>query len=286
MQPGRRHSLTATFALAWTIATVAATAPAGDGAAQLFARGDCTGALRVARDAIAGVDAAHGAQSPGSADALARFSRIALDCHRPDAAGLEDALSRELALRERDAGPAGAAAIEVQLMQAKRAMQLNRIDPALALVQAVRDEPQFASMAPALRARVLGLLASLYNQRADAQRLGQRAGWPRWCADRPAAIGNPDRCVAGSRHGLGSRARAKALVPLGEAETLARGRSARAVASTPICAIWPMRSVMPAISAARSAFSRRSRSECASRSRRASSRRARAQSWADVESVR
>jgi len=204
------------------VAAAAATAPPADEAARLFARGDCTGALRIARDAIAGADAA---QSSASADALARFSRIALDCHRPDTPGLEQALSRELALREHDAGPADAPAIEVKLMQAKRAMQLNRIDAALALVQAVRDEPQFNSMPPTLRAQVLGLIASLHNQRADAQRAlenaqaaaellrGQAGADPAILID---ALQDQGMALTRMRQG------AKALVPLGEAETLAR----------------------------------------------------------------
>jgi CHAT domain-containing protein len=217
----------ATVALAWAVAATSATAPAGDEAARLFASGDCTGALRIASDAIAGADAAHGAQSPASADALARFSRIALDCRRPDAPGLDAALSRELAWREHSAGLSGAATIEVRLLQARRAMQLNRIEAALAVVQAVHDVPQFASLPPQLRARVLGLLASLYNQRADAQQAldnaqaaaalvrGQARGDPAILID---ALQDQGMALTRMRQG------AKALVPLGEAETLARER--------------------------------------------------------------
>jgi len=227
MQPGRRHSLKVAFALAWTAAAGAAMSPADDDAAQLFARGDCTGALRVARDAITGADAAHGAQSPASAAALARFSRIALDCRRPDADGLEQALSRELLLREGDATASDTAAVEVRLLQARRAMQLNRVDAALALAQAARDTPQNASWPPTLRARVLGLLASLHNQRADAQHALDDA-----TAAAALVRGQPGADVAILIDALQDQGMAltrmrqgtKALVPLGEAEALARER--------------------------------------------------------------
>jgi len=225
MRPAGRHSLTATFALAWAIAGAGVAAgPAADEAAQLFARGDCTGALRIARDAIAAADAA---QSPESAAALRRFSSIALDCRRPDAPGLEEALSRELALRERDGGSSDTAVAEVGLLQARRAMQLNRVDAALALVQAMRDGQQYASWPPPLRARVLGLLASLHNQRADAQQaLDNATAAAALARAQPGADALiliealQDQGMALTRMRQG----AKALVPLGEAETQARER--------------------------------------------------------------
>ena len=225
MRPAGRHLLTATFALAWAIAGAGVAAdPAADEVAKLFARGDCTGALRIARDAIAAADAV---QSPESAAALRRFSRIALDCRRPEAPGLEEALSRELALRERDAGSSDTAVAEVGLLQARRAMQLNRVDAALALVQAMRDGQQYASWPPPLRARVLGLLASLHNQRADAQQaLDNATAAAALARAQPGA--DPliliealqDQGMALTRMRQG----AKALVPLGEAETQARER--------------------------------------------------------------
>lgn len=153
----------AALAIALTAITRAHAAVAGDPQA-LYARGACRASVQAAAAAVAVMDAAH-REDP---DVLARFSRIALDCRLPDSAGLEAALTRELQLREKRSGD-GAAVADVRLRMARHAAQRNRVDAALALTTALQQAPRFARWPTTLRARVFGTLASIDNQRADAQ---------------------------------------------------------------------------------------------------------------------
>ena len=160
-----RNALRVTvLAIAWAAIGGTHAAAAGDPQA-LYARGACNAAVQAAAAAVATMDAAH----RDDPDVLARFSRIALDCRLPDSAGLNAALARELQLREKRSGTDGAAVAEVRLRLARQAAQRNRVDAALALTTALQQAPPFARWPPALRARVFGMLASIDNQRADAQ---------------------------------------------------------------------------------------------------------------------
>jgi CHAT domain-containing protein len=213
-------------------------AHAEDDSTRLLARGDCTGASRAAWKSVADADAKRGAQSATAATALAEFTRIVLECHRPDAPGLDDALQRELVLRERLSGAQSAAAAQVKLQQAKRAAQRNRIDDAFALTQAIRDQAQFATWSPTLRASVLTQLAVIYNMRADAPPAIENAAAALVLA---RSEPKPDAAIviaALQEQGFAltrMRQGAKALLPLAEAEVLARehfGSTSRAHAET------------------------------------------------------
>lgn len=224
---GRQHKRIGCWSAALALALAAAVHASGtaDSAAALLESGQCSAALQAARNAIERADRVHGVAASAAA-ALAQFSHIALECRRPDAAGLDEALARELSLRENVSGTDSAAAAQVKLARARRALQLNRIDEAIAQTQALRESPRYAAWPLPLRASVLAQLASLYNLRADARRALENAE----AALALARVGSADPALllaALQEQGFAltrMRQGAKALQPLNEAQQVARAR--------------------------------------------------------------
>jgi CHAT domain-containing protein/Tfp pilus assembly protein PilF len=194
-----------------------------DDALALYARGDCGGAVRAAAAAAAATNAARG----DDLEALAQFSRIALDCRLPDSTGLDAALARELAGREQRDGADAAATVQVKLRMARQLAQRNRVDEALAITRGLHEQPQFARWPAPLRARVLGELASIDNERADAKPALDHAT-AAIALLRPDRDADPGVLIAALQDsGLAltrMRQGAKALPALDEAVTIARER--------------------------------------------------------------
>lgn len=214
-------------ALALALAAGAHAAGAADSAAHLLERGQCSAALQAARSAVDNANRDPRAASTTVSAALAQFSQAALECRRPDTPGLDEALARELSLREKLSGPDSVAAAQVKLQRARRAMQLNRVDEALAQTQALRESPRYAGWPPRLRAGVLAQLASLHNLRADARRALENAEAALALA-RASAAEEPALLLAAlQEQGFAltrMRQGAKALQPLNEAQEVARAR--------------------------------------------------------------
>lgn len=136
---------------------------AGERVAAELARGACTAA---AVEAGRAQDAARG--DAALADALALRTRVALDCRRPQTAGLDDWLARERELRVRANGADAPAVAEVELRRIQRKQLLNHLDDARAAAQALDEHAATLAWPVALRARIAARVASIANQRFDA----------------------------------------------------------------------------------------------------------------------
>jgi CHAT domain-containing protein/tetratricopeptide (TPR) repeat protein len=206
---------TMVFAALAAMWSTAAAATAIDRVAAALSRGACTQAATEAERAQA---SAH--DDAALAAVLALRTRVALDCLRPQAPGLDDWLARERELRTRADGAGSPAVAEVELQRLRREQQLDHLDDAFAGAKALDRRAATSGWPPALRARIAVRIASISNQRADpttaleaADRAGRLAAEAGDEATRVAALEDRGFALARMRRGDAASTLAEA-VPL------------------------------------------------------------------------